>query len=226
MRSGTGKPVLPEGTSRGSDRPGTGPRDAHGRSRSPWLIALLAAALVTLDLRAATLVPGEPLPALAIAREGECILDGQATRFQRWDSESLPGRVQVLEYVAARAGVDAIHRPFYQALDEAGLAVPVTKVVNSDDALWGTSGLVVGEIEKAKRETPGVTLVVDAEGLGRSLWQLQERTAALVILDGAGRVVFFREGEMTAGEVEEAIALVRSHLPVSGNGDNAGPRGD
>ncbi len=164
-----------------------------------------------------TIEVGAPLAPLAIEEDGECVLDGDDTRFVPWNSGSLQGQVQVLEYVAARAGVDDIHMGFFVALKDAALPkdqYQITRVVNSDDAMWGTSGLVVGEVEKTKLAQPGVGLVVDAQGLGQQQWALEKKTAALIILDASGTVLFFDEGEMTADEVDTAVAAVRSAVTV------------
>jgi len=178
----------------------------------------LCLALVAFGGRAANIDLGETLAPLAVQELGECVLEGGDTSFRPWSSATLLGRVQVLEYTAARAGVDEIHRAFFAALAAGNFpagSVPVTKLVNSDDALWGTSGLVAGEIEKNKQADPAIRLVVDAQGLGQRQWDLQKQSAALAILDPAGRVLYFSEGEMSAAEVAAAIAAVRAGLAAS-----------
>lgn len=155
------------------------------------------------------------LPSLTIQKDGECVLEGDDTAFVPWSTDKLAGKVQVIEYLAARAGIDQYHADFFKALKAAGLSedvVPVTTIVNADDALWGTSGLVVGEIEKNKRQNPKAILVVDAEGLGQQKWDLQKKTAALVVVDASGKVLYFDEGEMPAEEVSRAVDLISAQL--------------
>ncbi|WP_167854929.1 YtfJ family protein [Mangrovimicrobium sediminis] len=181
-------------------------------------LGLVLALLLAGPAQGASIEVGAPLAPLAVEEDGECVLDGDDTRFVPWDSGSLQGKVQVLEYVAARAGVDDIHMTFFVALKDAALPrdkYQITRVVNSDDALWGTSGLVVGEIEKTKRAQPGVDLVVDAQGLGQQQWALEKKTAALIILDASGTVLFFDQGEITASEVDTALAAVRNAVAAS-----------
>ncbi|WP_317930105.1 YtfJ family protein [Halioxenophilus sp. WMMB6] len=158
---------------------------------------------------------GQTLPALSITDKGECLLvDGEAL-FVPWQSASAGGPVQIFEYVAARAGIDKLNQPFYQALAAAGLRdiIPVTQLVNSADALWGTAGLVAGEVAKSKKAHPEDRLVVDALGVGRQRWQLQKKSAAIIVLDGEGNIRLLQEGGMTAAEAEQAILLLRELNP-------------
>lgn len=178
-------------------------------------LPILAGMLLSLPVAAADIAVGAQLSPLAITDLGECILEGGDTAFRPWSSKALAGEVQVLEYTAARAGVDKVHAAFFLALAAAGFPageVQVTKLVNSDDALWGTSGLVAGEIEKNKRASPGTAFVVDAQGIGRQQWQLQGKTAALAVLDPTGRVLYFSEGEMSPAETAAAIEAIRAAL--------------
>lgn len=182
-------------------------------------LKLLAIFLVLAGLPAlagaAGITVGEKFPSIAISDLGECVLKGDETAFAPWSSDGLDGKVQVVEYVAARAGIDDIHRPFFDALAAADYpagAVGIVKLVNSDDALWGTSGLVAGEIRKNKKEKPEHRLVVDAEGLGQQQWDLEKKNAALAILDSSGTVLFFKEGSLTDQEIAQTIATIGEQL--------------
>ena len=164
---------------------------------------------------AANITVGEKLPALKIDDKGECVLKGSQTEFVPWNSGSLGGKVEVVEYVAARAGIDDIHKPFFDVFKKEAFPaaqVGVIKLVNSDDAMWGTSGLVAGEIRKNKKQEPDTRLVVDADGLGLKLWKLHEKQASLAILDQQGNVLFFKEGPLTDAEISTNIALIKQQL--------------
>lgn len=171
------------------------------------LIQMLSAA----PALAAPVTVGQPFPAIAIENIGECVIEGEGTAFRPWHSNRMLGKVQVVEYVAARAGIDAVHRAFFAEVRQARFPAQhfaVTRLVNADDALWGTSGLVPEEIRKNKRQTPDVHLVVDAEGRGLREWRLAPKGAALAILDRHGKVLFFKEGALTDEEIRTSIALL------------------
>ena len=171
--------------------------------------------LLPLGGHAAAIATGQPLPPLQIDELGECVLRGDDTAFVPWRSDSLSGKVQVVEYMAARAGIDKIQQPLYAAINAAALPadrLALVKLVNADDALFGTGALVAPEIGKNKRLRTDETLVVDAEGVGRQRWQLQPKGSAVAIVDATGTVLFFKEGALTADEVAQAVTLLRQQL--------------
>lgn len=179
------------------------------------ILLVLIQMLLAAPAISAPIAVGQSFPAIAIERLGECVIEGDGTAFRPWRSDSMLGRVQVFEYVAARAGIDGVHRAFFADVQQAQFPVErfaITKLVNADDALWGTSGLVSDEIRKNKRQTPDVVLVVDAEGRGLREWRLAPKSAALAILDRHGKVLFFKEGALTDDEVRAGIALIRRQL--------------
>jgi len=184
-----------------------------------WLSAgLYIFSLSVAATQAGAIVVGEPLPAVQIVENGECVVGGHDTSYVPWQSDSLRGKVHVLEHVAARAKIDDIHKPFFEDLAKAGFSqgqLEITKIVNSDDAIWGTSGLVEGEVSKQKLKTPDVRLVVDARGRGQQSWSLARKNAALFIIDKEGLVLFFKEGELRDDEIRELIGLIRREVSAS-----------
>jgi uncharacterized protein len=185
-----------------------------GLARGLALASLLA--LHATAAHAAAIRVGEGLPPLAIVDLGECVVRGEEVAFEPWESASLRGELQLVEYVAARISVSRIHAPLYEAIERAGFPageIGVTKLVNSDDALWGTSGLVASKVGENKKEFPANRLVVDATGLGLRQWSLQEGSGAVALLDRSGSVLFFKEGGLTEDEIETVVALVRERLP-------------
>ncbi len=185
------------------------------RSTTLKLTALMVASLLSSVGHSARIETGKELPPLRIADLGECVVKGNETAFEPWQSSQLLGSVQVVEYLAARAGIDRIQQPLYAAIKAAELPadrLTLTKVVNSDDALFGTAGFVAPEVRKGKQQRPGETLVVDAKGVGREQWDLRRKSSAIAILDAAGTVRFFKEGALTGEEIERAVALLNQLL--------------
>jgi len=173
----------------------------------------LAALICLLALPAVALQPGEALPPLAIERLGEIRLEGDEARYAPWRSDALDRRIQVLQYLAARHAARALNKPFTDRLERSGIPLNryhVTTIVNLDDALFGTRGLVVSELEKNKRRYHLSTIVADEAGDGREAWRLTKGSSAIIILDETGRVRFFRDGALSAAEIEQALDLVRS----------------
>jgi uncharacterized protein len=178
-------------------------------------VAATIIALATLA-HAADIRVGDPLPPLRIAELGECVIRGEEAVFEPWDSNRLQGKLALVEYVAARAGVARIHEPLYDEIEKARFppgALAVTKLVNSDDALWGTSGMVASKVVENKKTFPENSLVVDANGIGLRRWRLREGTGAVALLDRSGEVLFFKEGGPTEDEIRAIVTLITERLP-------------
>jgi YtfJ family uncharacterized protein len=170
-------------------------------------LGMLAAA------RALALAPGDTLPRVQIQTPGEVRLVQQRFAYAPWDSSALAaGKLQVLQYLAARSSARELNRPFTDRLEHSGIPLEhyhVTTIVNLDDALFGTRSLVLAELESNKRRYSLSTIVADADGTGRVAWGLAPKSSAILILDANGRVLFFREGAMSEQEIERALELVR-----------------
>ena len=179
----------------------------------PELISRLFAALALgIALEAGALETGEALPGLRIEELGELQLAGEEIRFEPWRSEALTGRVHVLQYLAARMSAKSLNEPFTDALRDSGIPLEryhVTTIVNIDDALIGTRGMVLGELEANKKRYWRSSIVADAHGLGLKAWRLRTKSSAIIVLGGDGRVRFFRDGAMTPAEIGHALQLVR-----------------
>jgi YtfJ family uncharacterized protein len=193
------------------------PRSAASGAAKHRPLLTLACILTMLSTvgYAAEIRVGERLPPLRIADLGECMIRGEEAVFEPWDSSALLGRIRVVEYVAARASTSRLHEPLYDEIAKAGFPpgeLVVTKLVNSDDALWGTSGLVASKVGDNKKEFPENILVVDAKGIGRRRWGLKEASGAIALLDRSGEVLFFKEGGLTEDEIRTVVALVKEHL--------------
>jgi YtfJ family uncharacterized protein len=162
---------------------------------------------------AAAIGTGDVLPPLRVEKLGELHVDGEEVRYAPWDSGALQGMVQVVQYMAARPGSRDLNKPFTDRLKDSGIPIEhyhVTTIVNLDDALFGSRGIVVSELEKNKKRYYRSSIVADEAGLGLEAWRLAPKSSAIIILDAGGRVAFFREGAMSAQEIEQALALVRA----------------
>lgn len=177
------------------------------------LAALLLSAALPLALAAPPQV-GQTLPSLTIEDKGELILAGDHIEFHPWQSDQLPAAMpQVIQYLAARLSTSKINEPFTDALSVAGLDAEryrVTTIINLDEALWGTSGFVIRELEKNKREHPHAVMVVDANGRGRATWDLEPANSAIILLNEAGTVQFFKQGALSEAEIEEVLGMLRA----------------
>jgi YtfJ family uncharacterized protein len=155
------------------------------------------------------------LPSLAINDRGQMLLDGEdSISYAPWSSDANPGKVHVLQYVAATRAASKAYSPFTDKLAEAFSTEDfhVTTIINLDDAVWGTAGFVVSEVEDSKRKYPKSTLVLDKKGAGIKGWDLTKKGFALAILDKQGSVLYFTQDAMAEGDLENMVNLVKSQI--------------
>jgi YtfJ family uncharacterized protein len=178
-------------------------------------VMLLCAAM--LGARAGDgIAPGEALPPLTVDDIGELVLRDDEVEYSPWKTVGMAGgRVHVIQYMAARMSAKAMNEPFTERLKAAKLPLDryhVTTIVNVDDAMFGTRGFVMAELESNKRRYFKSTIVADARGEGLRVWSLQPRSSAIIIVDPDHRVRFFREGALSEPEIGAALDIVRDGI--------------
>ena len=170
-----------------------------------WLVALTAAA---------DIAPGNRLPDLVIAEKGELVINDGEVGYKPWSYPQQPGKVHVMQYMAATRGASNINMPF---TDKMKTDLPQgeflsTTILNLDEAMWGTAGLVVSELKSNKLEFPKAVLVADEDGEGLSKWKLESENSAVIVTDPQGVVRYFKQGAMSDAEIESTLALIRGYL--------------
>ena len=157
---------------------------------------------------------GETLADLAISDRGEMMLKDDKISYQEWSYPQQPGKVHIVQYMAATMAASELNKPFTDRMktDLEHGAFFSTTILNLDDAMWGTTGFVVSEVKSNKREHPAATLILDEDGIGREAWQLEKDSSAVIVVDQQGIVRFAKQGPMTEQEVESTLELIRSYM--------------
>jgi len=120
-----------------------------------------------------------------------------------------------LQYVAGRQNASDLNKPFTDTLAELNFPLDkhlVTTIVNLDDALWGTSGFVRAELENKKRLYKQSSIVADKEGDGQKTWELSKKNSAIAIVSSQGNVLFFKEGALSAKEIDAVLAIITEQI--------------
>jgi uncharacterized protein len=175
---------------------------------------ILLALLPTLCL-AHHLKETQLLPTVSIVNQGELRLTGKDFAYQNWSSSQLTGKVRLLQHIAGRSSAKTMNAPLIEAIKAAKFPhdeYQTTTIINLDDALFATGSFVVSSVEKSKREFPWSSFVIDADGRVRQSWGLEPDSSAIILLDPQGRILFVKDGALTAAEITEVLALIRSHL--------------
>ena len=175
---------------------------------------VLIAALSTPFAMAGDVPAGGRLPDLSISERGELVLQGDEVGYQAWSYPQQPGKVHVVQYMAATRAASKINEPFTDRMktDLPQGAFLSTTILNLDEAMWGTGGLVVSELKSNKQQFPNAILVADADGVGLKQWQLEKENSAVIVTDPAGVVRFFKQGAMSDAEIESTLQLVRQYI--------------
>ncbi|WP_027872664.1 YtfJ family protein [Spongiibacter marinus] len=180
-----------------------------------WKSVAVSLALLGSSLGMALEVGGN-LPTLDVPSRGELVMSGDKVSFSPWSSTSIStGSPALIFHMPARMSSDAAIAPLRSRL-EAGEypteSFQSISVVNLDDALWGTSGLVAGELAKNKRAHPQAVLVADDAGRGLKAWQLKSRTIAVILLNAEGEITYLKEGELSQDDIDTIIAKLDAEI--------------
>ncbi len=182
-------------------------------------ILIVLMALAAPSALAGEVAPGGRLADLAITNKGELVLSGDDVQYQPWSYPQQPGKVHVVQYMAATMSASKIQEPFRDKM-QTGLpqdnAFLSTTILNLDEATWGTSGMVLSKLKSSKAEFPHATMVADEKGVGLSHWQLEKGNSAVIVTDASGVVRYFKQGEMSAAEIDSTLALIRHYIDQNG----------
>jgi len=180
---------------------------------------VLGLSLIGASAFCAAIELGGTLPSFAVPSKGELILDGDKIRHQAWSTAQIStGSPALIFHVAARMSSDGIIAPLKERLNQRDYepgSFQSISVVNLNDALWGTAGLVSSELEKNKREHPKAILVADEKGSGIEAWQLKKGTVAFILVDHNGKIRYLKEGKLSADDVNTIIALLDEEIARS-----------
>ncbi|CAH0990511.1 putative protein YtfJ [Sinobacterium norvegicum] len=178
---------------------------------------LLSLSLLTASSALSALDVGETLPAVSINDRGELLLEEKTIAFDSWSIDELDSsKTNIIMYLAGRMSSDKMIRPFTDALEAENISldkIHSTTIVNLDDSLWGTTGFVISEVKSNKQEHPEVTFVLEESGETLKKWQLDEGSAAIIILTNKGEIAYLKQGAFDDAEAKNALAVLKKNLP-------------
>ncbi|MCP5169589.1 MAG: YtfJ family protein [Hahellaceae bacterium] len=158
---------------------------------------------------------GSALPTVEIANKGEILLEDGKISYGSWTSAALPGKVRTIHHLAGRSSAKEINEALVEALKQADLpkeTYQTTTIVNVNDAIFGTAGIVTMMVEGGKKEFPWSSIVVDAKGIAQKTWGLDKESSAIIVLDANGNVLFSKDGALSDAEVKSVLSLIEAEL--------------
>lgn len=185
-------------------------------------IALMIAlsALFPAWVLASLIQQDKPLPSATVIDKGEMIIQkteksGTDIAYSPWSTQQLSGKVRVVQAIAGRSSAKEMNAPFIEAIKAAKLSherYQTTTIVNADDAIIGTSAFVRSSLKDSKLEFPWSQFIYDANGVVQQAWQLKPESSAIIVLNAQGKVLFAKEGALTASEISQAMGLIQAEL--------------
>jgi hypothetical protein len=175
----------------------------------------LTALLLPLMASAHNFEKNQRVAPVGIADKGELILDNDKFSYKNWNSAQLAGKVRVLQHIAGRSSAKEMNAGLIEAIKAAKFShdrYQTTTIVNTDDAIMGTSMFVRSSIESNKKQFPWSQFIVDSNGLAKNAWQLEDGGSAIVVLDKDGRIQFAKDGSLTQDEVQQVMNLLHELL--------------
>lgn len=175
----------------------------------------LACLLIPMMASAHNFETGQRVPPVGVADRGELLLNKDEFSYKSWNSAQLPGKVRILQHIAGRSSAKEKNATLIEAIKSAKLphdTYQTTTIINTDDAIPGTSMFVRSSLESNKKLYPWSQFIVDSNGVARKAWQLDEESSAIVVLDKEGRVQWAKDGGLTQQEVQQVIDLLHKLL--------------
>ena len=158
---------------------------------------------------------GQPVPAVNVSAYGEIVMQGKGVAYQPWSSNSMLGKVHMIQAIAGRTHAKEMNDPMIQAIIKAKLpesSYQTTTIVNQDDSIWGTGSFVKSSAEDSKKEFYWSSVVLDENGAVAKSWGLKAETSAIILQDKQGKVLFIKEGQLSPQDITHVIALIKQNI--------------
>lgn len=168
--------------------------------------------LCPLQISAHNFVDGKSVLPVSITDRGELLLHNDEISYSNWNSLELVGKVRVVQYIAGRTSAKKKNSMLIKAIKNANFPndrFQPTTIVNTDDVILGSGFFVLGKIEKNKRHYPWAQFIIDSNGVGRRIWQLNEKSSTIMVLDKFGHIKWAKDGNLTPEEVNMVISMVK-----------------
>ncbi|WP_047047355.1 YtfJ family protein [Vibrio mexicanus] len=162
-----------------------------------------------------TITTGEPVPNIEVDKHGEILLKDDKTHYQAWSTESMLGKVRVIQAIAGRSSAKEMNAELMAAITAKEFdaeSYQTTTIINQDDAMWGTGSFVKSSAESSKQEFPWSSMVLDSDGVVAQQWQLAEESSAIIVQNKSGEVLFVKEGALSAEEIAQVLSLIEQNL--------------
>jgi len=150
---------------------------------------------------------GEKPSALVIDGDNGGRLDGTA-----WSSEELMGNITTIMYVDPdEKDLNAHVEDALKALNLPVGALKSVAVINLA-ASWKPNWAIESILEGKQEKFPNTVYVKDLKGTLVKNWGLLDDSYDVLLIDREGKVLFSKDGELSAEDVKKLTSLVLEHI--------------
>lgn len=169
------------------------------------LIAVLAVLLMSQPGQAIEI--GEIPPSVELKEKWGGRLDGKP-----WSSEELKGKIHVLFYVdpdekdTNNDASEALNREKFPA--DSFQSVGIINMA----ATWLPNFAISSALKDKQKLYPTTIYVRDYKKLLVNAWKVTDDSSNVLAFDKSGRLIFRKDGKLTAEEIQKLIKIIRDHL--------------
>jgi len=170
-----------------------------------WLIFVLAVFLINQAAQAIEM--GEIPPKVELKEKLGGRLDGKP-----WSSEELQGKVYVLFYVDPDE--KDTNNDASEALDREKFPSDKFQSVGIINmaATWLPNFAISSAIKDKQKRYPRTIYVRDYKKVLVNVWKIADDSSNVLAFDKKGRLIFRKDGKLTAQEIQTLIKVIRDHL--------------
>ncbi len=168
---------------------------------------LLGLAVLLMNQAADAIEIGEIPPKIELKEKLGGRLDGKP-----WSSEELRGRVHVLFYVDPDE--KDTNNDASEALDREkfpGDKLQSVGIINMA-ATWLPNFAISSALKDKQKRYPTTIYVRDYKKVLVDAWKIADDSSNVLAFDKNGRLIFRKDGKLTAEEVQRLIKIIRDHL--------------
>lgn len=156
-----------------------------------------------------------PVPSVTVTDDGAITYENKKFGFEPFSTDSLTGKVRVIQAFAGRTSAKEINDPLIDAIKKDHLSqdkYQTVTIINVDDAIWGTGAFVRSSAKDGKKDFPYSQVVLDEKGAVKKAWDLEPKSSAIIVVDQDGKVRFVKDGKLSDDDIKNVMALLHQLL--------------
>jgi len=163
--------------------------------------------LSTSSFAQAELAIGKVPPVVELQGDTGGRLDGKP-----WSSQEMKGKVHVLFYVDPdekdlnNDASEAIAKEKFPAEKYGSYGI-----INMA-ATWLPNFVISSSLEEKQKKYPSTIYVKDLKKTLVRVWNISDDTSDVLVFDKEGKLIFRKDGKLTAGEIEQLVKVIKDHL--------------